>query len=270
MQITYLGYPNTTGLPTMDYRLTDGQADPVGAEKHYTEELIRFPCGFLCYSPIRETPEIGDLPAFELGFVTFGSFNAPTKTTPQMFALWARVLNAVPNSRILLKNHSLRHFQARERYHALFEQHGISRDRVELAPMVPNYEEHFRYYNRVDIALDPFPYNGTTTTCEALWMGVPVITLEGSRHVSRVGTSILSQLGLTECIARDPSDYIVLAEALAKDLDRLASLRSNLRERMHASLLCDGKTFTRKLEGSYQKFWQRWCIIPTEWQGRSL
>lgn len=260
VQITYLGYPNTTGLPAMDYRLTDEIADPPGQEAYYTEELVRLPHGFLCYSPMREPPGVANLPALERGFVTFGSFNASAKVTPQVIALWARILEAVPNSRILLKNHSLSHPPARERYHAQFEEHGIARDRVELVGWASRREEHLRLYDRVDIGLDTFPYNGTTTTFEALSMGVPVLTLSGDRHATRVGASILSCLGLERFIAVGEDDYAARAAQLASELDYLAHIRAGLRDTLTRSVLCDGKKFTGILEEAYRALWRRWCV----------
>jgi len=263
VQVTYLGYPNTTGLPQMDYRLTDVYADPPGQEGHHTETLVRLPRGFLCYAPPREAPAVGPAPASTAGHITFGSFNAMAKINEGVVALWAKLLEAVPRSRLLMKNHSLRDAATRARYAALFEARGIAPDRLDLVGSLERPTEHLMLYNRVDIGLDPFPYNGTTTTCEALWMGVPVMTLAGDRHAGRVGASLLTQVGLTELVAQTPDDYVRLAAALAGDRERLTALRAALRERMQRSPLCDAQSFTRDLEAAYRERWQAWCADAT-------
>lgn len=263
VQLTYLGYPNTTGLHTIDYRLTDINADPPGQEKFYTETLVRMPNGFLCYKAPIDISVADTTPLLTSGHVTFGSFNNLTKITPQVIALWAHILKIIPDSRLILKNKSLRDEMTRERYTILFEQHGISPENLELIGWLQNNSDHLALYNRIDIALDTFPYNGTTTTCEALWMGVPVITLAGSRHAGRVGVSLLTQLGLADYIADTPEDYVHLAMQLASNVDKLAALRKNLRVRMANSLLCDGKNFTRRLEETYRALWRQWCEKST-------
>ena len=180
VQITYLGYPNTTGLTTMDYRLTDVLADPLGQEAFYTEELVRLPQGFLCYTPPAESPEVGPLPVRETGYVTFGSFNMLPKINVRVVEAWSRILKAIPHSRLILENKSFRDDSTRERYLVLFQEYGVSADRLDLIGWLPRIVDHLDLYHCIDIALDTFPYNGTTTTCEAMWMGVPVITLGGS------------------------------------------------------------------------------------------
>lgn len=257
VQVSYLGYPNTTGLPQMDYRLTDATADPPGQEAFHSERLLRLPRGFLCYRPPEYAPAVGPLPALEMRHITFGSFNAMAKINEQVVALWAQILAAVAHSRLLIKNHSLRDAATRERYVALFEKQGIAADRLEFVGWLDRPAEHLALYHRLDIALDTFPYHGTTTTCEALWMGVPVVTLAGNRHAGRVGVSLLTQLGLTELIAATPQEYVRLAVALAGDTERLARLRAGLRERMRHSPLLDAQSFTRDLEAAYREMWQR-------------
>lgn len=259
VQATYLGYPNTTGLPAMDYRLTDALADPPEQETFHTEVLVRLPTGFLCYQPPLDAPAVVPPPAQQAGHVTFGCFNVLQKIRPEAIKLWARLLGVVPGARLLLKNKSFRDSSTCERYYREFEEAGVPRDRLELVGWVPSRADHVALYNRIDIALDTFPYNGTTTTCEALWMGVPVITLEGNRHAARVGVSLLTQVGLTELIAKTPEDYVHMAVELAKDLDRLAALRAGLRERMRSSPLCNARTFTRNLENAYREMWRKWC-----------
>ncbi len=195
IQVTYLGYPNTTGLAAIDYRITDALADPPGHSEHFhSEQLVRLPATFLCYQPPPDSPDVGPLPCLKAGYVTFGCFNILAKITDEVMALWARILQDLPNSRLVLKGRSNALSAENRRQHVrdIFVNHGISPDRLELLGKEPSYAQHLTHYSRLDIVLDPFPYNGTTTTCEALWMGLPVVTLAGDRHVSRVGVSILT------------------------------------------------------------------------------
>lgn len=259
VQVTYLGYANTTGLTAMDYRITDAWADPPGQEAFHTEALVRLPRGFLCYTPRPDAPAIAPLPAREAGHITFGSFNAMPKITTEVIELWARILRALPTAQLFLKNSALRDRTTRKRCLALFEQQGVLAGRVELMEIVPATVDHLALYNRIDIALDTCPYNGTTTTCEAMWMGVPVIVLEGNRHAARVGVSLINQVGLTELIAKTPEKYVQIAVNLAQDTDKLANLRAGLRQRMAGSPLCDGAGFTRDLEQAYREMWRKWC-----------
>jgi protein O-GlcNAc transferase len=256
LQVTYLGYPDTTGLATMDYRITDAWSDPPGADAYYTETLIRLEGGFLCYQPSAETPPVAALPARQRGFITFGSFNARAKINEAVIKLWSRLLQEVPTSRLLLKNPSLSCAKTRERLHALFVAQGIAHERVELRGLAHSSQEHLDTYAHIDIALDTFPYNGTTTTCEAMWMGVPVVTLAGEAHVGRVGVSLLHAVGLEDLIARDQDDYVQRAVSLAQDPAQLAALRAALRQRMAASPLCDAPHFARKVEAAYRGMMQ--------------
>lgn len=260
VQINYLGYAASTGLVSMDYRLTDEWADPVGiADRCHTEKLVRLPHGFLCYSPAVDAPAVSSLPARRAGHITFGSFNNLAKVTPEVVSLWATVLKAVPDSRLICKAQRLEDTSIRERYANLFAVQGIAPERVELVGQLESIVEHLDLYGRVDIGLDTFPYNGTTTTCEALWMGVPVVVLEGDRHLARVGLSILHQLGLDQCIARDKEDFVSIATGLASGLNDLASMRAGLRSRMSESPLCDAAAFTRDIETVYRQLWKDWC-----------
>ena len=259
VQVTYLGYPDTTGIAAIDYRLADDLTDPVGQDVFYTEKLIRLAGCFLCYQPHVECPVVAPLPALEKGYVTFGSFNNLAKINPKVVALWAELLQDVQGARLLIKNSSLTDPGTREHYHALFEQHGISRERIEFLGRIPTQAEHLALYGRMDIALDTFPYNGTTTTCEALWMGVPVVTLVGRTHAGRVGLSLLTSFGSKEWIAESPRQYISLASNLADDVQKLAALRAGLRQRMTDSPLCDGQSFARKVEAAYREMWRTWC-----------
>ncbi len=261
VQVTYLGYPNTTGLAAIDYRLTDSYADPVGlGDELYTETLIRLPKTFLCYCPPKDAPEVQALPAINNHFVTFGSFNAFQKITDSVIVLWSNILLSIPGSKIMLKAAGLDQPSIRNKLLMLFEQCGISEKQLILLSKSNEFKEHLSQYHRVDICLDPFPYNGTTTTCEALWMGVPVITHRGDRHSSRVGTSLLVNLGLEELIAESPDEYIKIAIDLAVDIQRLANMRAGLRQRMMDSSLLDSVGFTRTIENAYQDMWSNYLL----------
>jgi predicted O-linked N-acetylglucosamine transferase (SPINDLY family) len=259
IQVTYLGYPDTTGLRAMDYRLTDAYADPPDVTGGYSEELVRLPDTFLCYRPSYCAPAIGPARALEIGRVTFGSFNALAKVNTPLLAMWSKILEQIPNSRLILKNQGLGSAGARGHILEYFAAHHIAPDRVELMGWARSEAEHLQLYNRIDIALDTFPYHGTTTSCEALWMGVPVVTRAGSAHVSRVGVSLLSNVGLAELVADSQEKYVQLAGELAHDLSRLSNLRSTLRKRMERSLLMDAPRFARNVESAYRQMWQRWC-----------
>jgi predicted O-linked N-acetylglucosamine transferase (SPINDLY family) len=260
IQVTYLGYPDTTGLTTMDYRLTDAYADPPGiADDSYSEQLVRLPETFLCYRPSDAAPAVGPLPATVAGYVTFGSFNALAKINAPLVAMWSKILDQVPNSRLILKNQGLDSAGARQTILEYFAAHRVEQDRVELIGLSAGIAEHLQLYNRVDIALDTFPYHGTTTTCEAMWMGVPVVTLAGRAHVSRVGVSLLCNIGVPELVADSQEMYVRLASELAGDLGRLSNLRSNLRQRMAQSPLMDAPRFARNIEAAYRRMWRQWC-----------
>ena len=260
VQVTWLGYPDTTGLSAIDYRLSDAIADPSGdADVYCVERLIRLPNGFLCYRPPDDAPEVGPLPMTDRGHVTFASFNNLAKVTPQVVESWARILQSVPNSRLLFKNKSLAASSARERYAGLFAEHGIAPERIDFRAQLASTQDHLALYGEADLALDTFPYNGTTTTCEALWMGVPTITWRGDRHSARVGASLLSRLGLDDLVADDVEGYEQTAIALAQDPERLTALRTGLRDRMRASQVCDGAAFARDLEQALRNMWHAWC-----------
>jgi len=259
VQVSWLGYPNTTGLTAIDYRLTDAQADPPGTtDRFYTERLFRLPRGFLCYRAPESAPPVGPLPFHASGVITFGSFNNLSKVTPAAIALWCAILRVVPGSRLILKNASFTDIPTRQPYYREFEKHGIGRERLDFRGLDRELSDHQSVYNEIDIALDPFPYNGATTTCEALWMGVPVITLAGDAHAGRVGVSILTQMKMTEFIAASPDDYVRTAVQLANDPARLTELRRDLRQRMAASSLCDSGGFARVVEDAYRTMWQEW------------
>lgn len=261
VQVTWLGYPNTTGLAAMDYRFTDRFADPEGmTERYHTETLWHLPESFSCYRPPESAPAVGTLPHTDSGVITFGSFNNRAKIGPEVIALWARVLQAVPCSRLMLKGKGYDDESVQEALRDAFRAHGIGAERLRLHGGYDTHAEHLRRYHEIDIALDPFPYNGTTTTCDALWMGVPVVTLEGRVHVARVGVSLLNHLGLAEWVAGSPSDYVEIAARQACNTPRLAALRRQLRARMASSPLTDAPAFTRHLESAYRSMWRHWCV----------
>lgn len=260
IQISWLGYPNTTGLTTIDYRLTDSVADPPGlTDRYYTERLFRLPRGFLCYRPSESAPAVGPLPAASSGAITFGSFNNLSKISPGTIELWSAILLGVPHSRLVLKNASFTDIPTRQPYYQAFEKHGIGHDRLDFRGLHLELTDHQSVYNEIDVALDPFPYNGATTTCESLWMGVPVITLAGKLHAGRVGASILTQIDLPDLIAGSPDEYQRIAVKLAGNRDRLSELRATLRQRMAASPLCDAKAFALAVEQAYRTMWRKWC-----------
>ena len=257
IQISYLGYPNTTGLAAIDYRITDSIADPLGeADELHVEKLARLPKAFLCYSP----PDAGAklrIPPFRRNtHMTFGSFNNLPKITPTCITLWAKVLSRVPESRLLVKTYGLGDPGPRALFLELLNKAGIESDRVSIAGPTRAHRDHMEAYSEIDIALDTFPYHGTTTTLDALWMGVPVITLAGDRHASRVGASILTTLGLTEFVARTPDEYVSAAALLAGDAGKLDNLGRSLRQRLTGSPLMDGPGFAARLEAAYLKMLQ--------------
>lgn len=256
VQATWMGYPNTTGLKSIDYRVTDVIADPPGTENLAAETLLRLDTGFLSYQPPEDAPEIAPLPAKAAGHITFGSFNNLRKITPAVVEAWAAILGRVAGSKLIMKARPLADPTAKARFVKAFESHGIDADRIVLRGPVPSPTDHLGTYSEIDIALDPFPYNGTTTTCEALWMGVPVITLAGDRHAGCVGASLLTQIGHDAHIATNLEEYIEIAVQLASNLDGLSKTRSELRENLRRSTLCDGADFCRRMENAYEQMWQ--------------
>lgn len=255
VQVHHLGYLNTTGLPAIDYRFSDPHADPPGkTEQFYTEKLVRLPEIAWCYRT-PAAPEVGELPARKAGHVTFGCLNNPAKVTPEVIALWSRLLTAVPGSRLLLTGGAV---PADRGVQETFARHGIGADRITLMPR-RSKDEYFALYNTIDIGLDPFPYNGGVTTCDALWMGVPVVTLAGTTYASRQGVTLLTNLELKELIAQTPEEYVTIATRLAGDLGKLATLRAGLRERMKRSPVTDAVRFTRHLETAYRDLWEGWA-----------
>jgi predicted O-linked N-acetylglucosamine transferase (SPINDLY family) len=260
VQVSYLGYPNTTGLATMDWRITDAIADPPGqTESLHTERLFRLSRPAWCYQPAPQSPPIVPPPALQRGYVTFGCLNALMKMNEPLMRNWAEILAGVPTARMIIKTGALRDANARKRLHDALLRLGIDESRFDLLPPIENYADHLAVYNDIDIALDTFPYNGTTTTCDALWMGVPVLTEAGRTHVSRVSTSLLSAVGLSEWSTDSPPAYVARAIAAAADLAVLAELRSRLREAMKSSPIMDGAGLARELERAYRTMWREFC-----------
>jgi protein O-GlcNAc transferase len=256
IQITWLGYVGTTGLGTMDYLLADRHEIPPGAEPYYREKVLRLPDSYVCFDPPADAPPVSPLPALTTGRVTLGSFNNPAKITPTVVAAWAEILTRLPNARLLLKYRALDGRGAESRLRELFARHGIGATRVELSGRAAP-REMLGAYAAVDLALDPFPYSGGLTTCEALWMGVPVVTCPGETFASRHTLSHLTTVGLTETIAADLPDYVARAVALASDLPRLAAIRAQLRAQVATSPLCDGRRFAANLAELLRGIWQR-------------
>jgi protein O-GlcNAc transferase len=252
IQVTYLGYPTTTGLTTIDYRITDHYVDVAGVNDRVSEIPVKLPNSYFCYSPLPDSPPINELPALTQPNITFGSFNNYAKITPQIKALWANLLQQLPHAQLLLKAKSLSDEKTLQQLQAEFAQLGIESQRLIIANYTSSQYEHLTIYHQIDIALDTFPYNGATTTCEALWMGVPVVTLVGEKQASRMGLSILSTVGLNDLIASTPTEYLEISIKLANELNQLQQLRQSLRERMQNSPLMNGAKFTRDLETAYQ------------------
>ena len=259
IQATYLGYPHTTGLKNIDYRIVDGRTDPEEAPAHATEELARLPKCFICYSPPSDAPEPSALPSSGGAVFTFGSFNEAKKISHEVVGLWSQVLERVPEARLLLKAGSFEDKAVRAGVLERFVAEGIEANRIEIVARTPTQAEHLAYYGKVDLALDTYPYHGTTTTCEAAWMGVPTVSLRGDRHAARVGASLLHVVGLGELVADTHDQFVEIAAAMAGDRAKLAEIRAGLRERMRSSALCDRDGFTRDLEAVYRQWWQRWC-----------
>ena len=253
IQVSYLGYPCTTGLSSIDYRLTDPWADPKDmTDTHFIERLVRLNSGFLCYSPPEDAPPVSSLPATTTGQITFGSFNTLAKINFRVVETWAKILKEISDSRLIIKNRSMIDEATRERYIEMFRQRGIERKRLFFYGHTTSPREHLEYYHQVDISLDTFPYNGTTTTCEALWMGVPVITLAGNTHAGRVGVSLLSQAGYHEWATSDTENYIRIAVDMAGDIKRLGETRKEMRSKVEGSLLCNAKLFSDSVEDAYR------------------
>lgn len=258
VQVTWLGYVGSTGLTAMDYLLTDRFHVPQTAERFYVEQVVRLPESHIVFEPPSDSPEVGPLPLTNRGHATFASFNNPAKISEQVVKLWSGVLKQVEKSHLLLKYRGFDDQSNSDRYWKLFSNAGVDQDRVEIEGWSPP-REMLDAYNGVDVTLDPFPFTGGMTTLYSLWMGVPVITVAGETFASRQSMSFLSQMGLTELIADDHADYISRAASLVRDMDRLDSLRSSLRQRLLDSPLCNSDHFARSIESAFREMWRKWC-----------
>lgn len=262
VQITWLGYPNTTGLSAMDYRLVDSITDPPGeADQINTETLIRLPGGFLCYRPLNDEKSlpVANPPCQSRGVIRFGSFNNLAKISTDTVARWSRILEAVPNAKLVLKSSFIGDQLSLQQFTGRLVAQVIAADRIETLGRIKAPEDHLALYNHIDIALDTLPYNGTTTTIEALWMGVPVVTESGDRHAARVGASLLTRMELPELIAQDADEYVRIAVELAKDPERQRRYRATLQARLKASALRDEVGFTRTFEWALREIWRIHC-----------
>ena len=270
VQATYCGYPDTLGLSRVDWRIVDQHTDPPGPvsdgpsfDQRCAERLLRLDPCFLCYTPSPDAPEpqhhnphSPPAPDGTARPITFASFNACRKLNPLVAGLWARVLDGAPGSRLLLKASEFTDSSVMADVRDLFARAGVADDRLSLLAPTASTREHLALYQQVDVALDTFPYHGTTTTCEALWMGVPVVTLAGDVHASRVGVSLLHAVGLPELVANTPEEFVGIARELSGDAARLAALRAGLRDRMRASVLCDGPAFGKRWTGALRTMWR--------------
>jgi len=262
VQISYIGYQGTTGVSAVDYVLTDDWADPPGvAEANYIEKPYRLPGSFFVYEPPALAPLVGPLPASSNGYITFGCQNAVQKVSPRAVKLWSRVMSAVPDSKLMLMTTHCT--ETNRRLLTQFAESGITADRVQLVPRT-GPGQYYRRYNAIDIALDPVPFNGHTTTCDAAWMGCPTVTLSGQIYAHRFGGSVLRNLDLADLVTETEDTYVDAAVKLANDRERLAALRSNLRFVMQRSLITDGKRFTANLESAYRQMWKTWCSAKFE------
>ncbi|MBF0384079.1 MAG: tetratricopeptide repeat protein [Magnetococcales bacterium] len=256
LQVAWLGYPNTTGLAAMDYRITDHIADPIGqADSDNVEKLLRLPEGFLSYRPSDDAPSVGRLPLLSNGYITFASFNNIAKISPETLSIWSKILRAVPGSKLIIKGKPFNCPKFAKHYLSRFNKESIDSERIILLGRTISTQDHLAQYARVDIGVDTFPYNGTTTTCEALWMGVPVVVLRGGCHAGRVGASLLNQIGLHDLIANNDQEYVEKVVSLAQDPKRLEKLRVDMRDRLRNSILCDAKGFAGHFLKAMQNIW---------------
>jgi protein O-GlcNAc transferase len=260
VQVTWIGYPDSTGIRAIDYRITDSKADPSGnADLLHTEKLLRLPRTFLCYRPGTDFPAVSSSPFLSNGHITFGCLCSWSKVTPQIISLWGQILAGTPGSRLLLRARGVKADSIHGKLRAVMEELGVAQERIEVMPVARSIVGNISEYARIDIALDTSPYNGTTTTCEALYMGVPVITLHGDCHMARVGVSLLETVGLGQLVAESQEQYCSLAIGLAAEYKSLEGLRSVLRTALLHSPLCDASGFTKNLEQAFRGVWGEWC-----------
>ncbi len=273
VQCTLIGYPATTGIPAMDYRIVDAHTDPptagpIASGDLASERLVRLPRCFLCYTPPQDAPAVTPPPSAADRPITFGSFNALKKINDRTLDAWAAAMHAVPGSRLVLKSLGLATTSVRDSLLGRLRTRGIDPSRLETLARVANPGDHLRLYERIDLALDTFPYHGTTTTCEALWMGVPVVSLTGRVHAARVGLSLLHAIGHPEWAGESIEEFARIAATLASDRPRLSALRLGLREAVRQSPLCDAVGYGRRMSQALRAMWRAWCADPKQ-GGRS-
>ncbi len=263
VQVSLPGYPFTTGVDAIGYRLTDDIVDPPDAPRsEYVEELVRLPGGFACYGPPRSAPTVTPPPALRNGYVTFACFNARQKYSNATLAAWAAILREAPGSRLLLHHAFNGQAEVTDEFRRpvldVMRREGISGRRIEMIGGL-SFQDHLAVYGRGDIMLDTYPYNGMTTTFESLWMGVPVVTLSGRSPASRVGASLLTRAGLPECVCTTADQYHRAAIRLASDLAKLIELRRTLRLRVRHTPAFNANAHSREVEDAYRRLWRRWC-----------
>ncbi len=263
IQVNYLGYPDTSGIPAIQYRITDPVSDPEGSDEYYSEKLLRLPVPLWTYRPWPNVPALEPTPCESNGYLTFGSMNNHAKLQPEWLRIWAKVLSAVPHSVLLIKSRAMGSERIAEEVFRLFESRGISRRRIIARGFEKRPNDHFLTFQEIDICLDSLPYNGTTTTFDALWMGVPVVTLSGNIHVSRTSASILHGMGLDDLVATTPTEFVNICRQLADDTDRLQTMRRSLRRVMTETSLGDAEKFCRHLESMLRQIWRDFCANPS-------
>lgn len=255
VQITYLGYPNSTGLPTMDFRIGDQFADPESQQSQNTETMLQMSVPMWHYTPWPDMPKVSASPLIDNGYVTFGSANNHAKLQAEWMSVWAKALVALPDARFIIKSRSLNSPQMAQEFLDFFKQRGVQTERITIEHRSPNKAEHWQALSLFDIAFDSFPYNGTTTTCDLLWMGVPVISKQGNSHVSRTTSSILSGLKLDDWVADNDQHFIELCEEKASEQGELVKLRQTLRGSMHDTSLGNRDLFIKEYEAQLQRAW---------------
>ncbi|MBW8015686.1 MAG: hypothetical protein FVQ82_05830 [Planctomycetes bacterium] len=263
IQATYLGYFDTTGLEQVDYFITDSQMSPPQSQQYHTEEIFPLPDTCFCYNIPAETPDVAASPVIENGYITFGMFSNPTKLTPKVAGLWARIMQNTKGSRLKMISKGTQNEKLASIFLKVLEDAGISRDRVNIRGKMP-MGQYLSEYGKVDIILDTFPYNGGVTTCDAFWMGVPIVSLVGEHHFSRVGLSLLTSVGLEFFAAKTEDEYVAKASVLAGKPEALASIRVQLRQRMLASATCNMQLQTKSIENAYRQMWHRWCTAEKQ------
>ena len=260
LQVNWLGYVNTTGLASMDYRITDDIVDPEQEENRFhSETIIRLGNGFFCFLPPPKSPPVSDLPARRKGYITFGSFNNLAKINDEVLALWSQIMHRCHASRLRLMAKPLADASTRDHYLGLFQANGISPHRIETITYTPSYYDYLSQYSQIDIGLDTYPHNGHTTTCDCLWMGVPVITMCGDRYASRMGASILTRLQLEQFVTDTKEAYRLSAINLANNWDRLQELRLGMRKRFTSSPIHEANRFAGDMETALRGIWREWC-----------